>query len=448
MIRGKQYSGPCEGCKTRGEAERFEKMVRAKCKEDCLELLEMKREIERNKTVRALIENHRCELTGGRSITLDEAYDLVMKKPIANMAGEAYSRNRKNGWLDFVAYMKNKYPDVVLLSDVKKSHCEDYVGYLLLNGKFNKQVEYSFCRVYRTKQKLRRGANARSGKVSFTFESGGRLLAPQTVRLVRGFCSWVFKNLEEEAGLLKNPWNNVHVPASVKLPREIFTKKELELIWHGLESDEFCKPLFITAANTGLTEGDICMMKWENVDWENGFYRAKRRKTGVDINIPLLPEMLDFLKEQHKKTGSGEFIYPEHAAEYQRGNKVSQHVKNFLNRLNIRNTKTVDGHCAVSVKDLHSMRHVFCYRARKAGIPETTIQKFVGHAVLEMTKHYSDHDTDAEIRGELIEKLPPLLLGETGESRQDTTSERSTQPTREELMRRIRELEEQLRMKN
>ena len=72
---------------------------------------------------------------------------------------------------------------------------------------------------------------------------------------------------------------------------------------------------------------------------------------------------------------------------------------------------------AVSIKDLHSMLHVFCYRAKRAGIPESIIAKFVGHKVLAMTHHYADHDTDEELRAE-IRKLPPLFIGEfdTGET--------------------------------
>ena len=59
------------------------------------------------------------------------------------------------------------------------------------------------------------------------------------------------------------------------------------------------------------------------------------------------------------------------------------------------------------------MRHVFCYRAKRVGIPESVIAKFVGHKVLAMTRHYADHDTDEELRSE-IKKLPPLFVETAG----------------------------------
>lgn len=66
---------------------------------------------------------------------------------------------------------------------------------------------------------------------------------------------------------------------------------------------------------------------------------------------------------------------------------------------------------SIKIKDLHSMRHVFCYRAKRAGIQESIIAKFVGHKVIAMTQHYANHDTDEELRAE-IQKLPPLFVGE------------------------------------
>ena len=45
----------------------------------------------------------------------------------------------------------------------------------------------------------------------------------------------------------------------------------------------------------------------------------------------------------------------------------------------------------MSVKDLHSCRHTFCYYAGIAGIPLSVVQSIVGHMSPEMTKHYSAH---------------------------------------------------------
>ena len=73
---------------------------------------------------------------------------------------------------------------------------------------------------------------------------------------------------------------------------------------------------------------------------------------------------------------------------------VSYRIKRFLEGLGIQTTRTPNGRTrAISVKDLHSCRHTFCYYAGIAGIPLAVVQSIVGHMSPEMTKHYSAHAT-------------------------------------------------------
>ena len=224
-------------------------------------------------------------------------------------------------------------------------------------------------------------------------------------------CKWVFSRLDEDAGLVRNPWDNVILPKRAPVDRDVFSSAELKLIWDGIQNNSFCYPLFMVAANSGMTEGDICTLKWEELDWGSGYIRRKRNKTGVNIDLPMIPELASFLRSIPKRS---EFVFPEHEELYRRNSSsVSARVKEFLNGLGLVTTVQLPGRRAVSIKDLHSMRHVFCYRAKRAGIPESVIAKFVGHKVIAMTQHYADHDTDEELRSE-IKKLPPLFIGETG----------------------------------
>ena len=71
---------------------------------------------------------------------------------------------------------------------------------------------------------------------------------------------------------------------------------------------------------------------------------------------------------------------------------VSYRIKQFLKGLGIETTRVPEGRTrAISVKDLHSCRHTFCYYAGIAGIPLTVVQSIVGHMSPAMTKHYSAH---------------------------------------------------------
>ena len=55
------------------------------------------------------------------------------------------------------------------------------------------------------------------------------------------------------------------------------------------------------------------------------------------------------------------------------------------------NDEKPEGRRAISVKNLHSMRHVFYYYAGQAEIPLSTVQSIIEHMTSEMTRHYMAH---------------------------------------------------------
>ena len=56
----------------------------------------------------------------------------------------------------------------------------------------------------------------------------------------------------------------------------------------------------------------------------------------------------------------------------------------------------------MSVKDLHSCRHTFCYYAGLRGIPLAVVQSIVGHMTPEMMKHYTAHATMEDKRKNML----------------------------------------------
>ena len=386
MLAGTIHSGPCTGCTNFTQASKYEAAKRAEAAEDKTRLEEAERNIRHNRTVRALVENYRQELSGGSLIALGDAYALASAKPSRRVPGAEYVALRESYWKDFTAFLNATAPGVTNLSDIRRSHCEAYIRRLVDEGRFLEP----------------------------------KRISPKTVKEIASACKWVVSRLAEDAGVLQDPWNGVVLPAPDPVEREVFTLDELALIWDGLQRDTFCLPLFVIAANTGLTEGDICTLKWSEIDFLGGMLRRSRRKTGVSITLPLLPELANYLRSLPR---TGEYVLPEHAQMYLANSpSVSRKVKKFLEDLGIVTTVQRPGMKAVSVKDLHSMRHLFAYRAKKYGIPESTIQKMVGHAVLEMTKHYADHDTDEDLKAQ-IKKLPALFV-ENGEESSESDDRR------------------------
>ena len=413
QVGGKSYSGPCpiapvpEGAppKTietlRRAATKAEAEIRARVLADIMDVKEKEREIRKNKTVAALLENYRLELSGGSPILLEDAIALAEAKPSRKKCAAVYASIRRTHYADFVAFMKATYPGITDLASVRRQHCESDVSYLVEHGRFVKQIKYT-----RDIGKVRKKTRAVS------YETDLRL-SPKTIQGIVSICHWVFRRLEEDAGITRDPWKDVILPQGERVSREIFTPEELQKIWNGMQQDDFCYPLFLVAANSGMTEGDICTLQWSEVDWVRNCIRRDRRKTGADIILPLLPQLADYLASLPK---DGKYVFPEHAELYlSRRSAVPRKVISFLQSLGIETKKKVPGRRAVSVKDLHSMRHVFCYMATRAGLPRSSSAQMVGHMDERMTAHYAAHETAADLNAEIRKLSSPFSFGE-GES--------------------------------
>lgn len=363
---GKRYNGACKGCTTKRAAEAYEKKIKEKVLSAGSQ-----------KTVRALVENFRDELTGGTKIKLSEAFDLSLQKPRKRIPGEKTLSRKREAFKDFVDFMEATFPDVEDIAAVQPKHAEAYISRLRTAGRFNSMVTY-----------VRDGVTL--SRPSTT------VISNKTINDIQMICQEVFSLLSRDAGLFDNPFLLKKLQKE-ETGREAFSNQEICLIRDNLDS--FTRPLFTLAMMTALREGDICTLKWTDIDFREMVIRKRMNKTRRTVEIPLANDLCAYLKSLQDGNDS-EYVLPDHAKMYSENpTGVSYRVKNFLERIGIQTTRTPEGRSrAVSVKDLHSCRHTFCYYAGIRGIPLAVVQSIVGHMSPEMTKHYSAHATLEEKR--------------------------------------------------
>ena len=416
---GKRYRGVCEGCTTKREAEEFEKNLRKYVQEAAAK-----------KDVKQLIEHFREELTGSKDILLTEAYERSLEKPKTRMPSEKQVRSKRSYWLDFVAFLQDRYPDLQKLSEVRPLHAEAYIQYLRKNGRFNKTVSYKGTVITQER--------------SYQLQTE---LSSQTINTYQQVLTEVFQLLARDAGIAENPFSSIPRLKKNAETREAFSEEELGVIRDNL--DDFTQPLFTIAIATALREGDICTLKWSEIDFKRDLIIKRMRKTGNMVEIPIMPPLRVYLWQLHTDSAESEYVLPKHAEMYLNNSSgVSYRIKQFLeNKCRITTTKTLEGRSrAVSVKDLHSCRHTFCYYAGLYGIPLSIVQSIVGHMTPEMTKHYSAH-ASLSAKREQMRQLPEFMMLTGLETRDDESADR------EELHRlistipieKVRELLKELR---
>ena len=358
MKNGKLYYGVCHGCSNKEEALEFE-----------LKIKQTANQLAMQKNVRALIENFRDELSGGEKILLEDAFDYASSKPQRIVPSEKHLKNKKSRFQDFVLFMKNKHPDIKYANQVTQKHAEEYISQLRSKGRYSKtNVEnLSTSTLNRYLEELKR----------------------------------TFNMLD----VLDNPFAKIDLLIESPETREAFSEKELELILKN--APDFIRDIFIVGLFTALREGDICTLKWTDVIWDLGIIRRKLKKTGNIVEIPIMPPLREFLEKKLKTNNNTEYILPEHAKMYiDNPYGITYRVKKNLESIGIKTTKKVPGRTkAVSIKDVHSLRHTFCYMAGVAGIPLVVVQSIVGHMTPEMTAHYTAH-ADRDTKREKMLMLP------------------------------------------
>lgn len=383
MQGGKLHFGVCEDCSSEKEAKDFEKTEKTRAKNLSVQ-----------KSVKALVENFRDELKGGDSIPMQMAFDMAIAKPSKHNPSNKQIERKRTYWKDFVLYMKKHYPEVASLSGVTMSHAEEYISYLKTSGRFYKEVTF--------KNHLKHGNTS-------VYIKAIKNLSPKTINMFHQALSEVFSRLQRDLGTNENPFAHIPKSNNDSESREPFTEDELKLIRDNWTP--FIKRIFMTGLFTALREGDICTLKKVEVDFQNKIISRWLLKTGVFVEIPIMQPLEKFLREEIKNAIDSEYVFPDLAEMYLGKNPtgITYRVKNFLEGLGIKTTKKVVGRDrVVSIKDVHSCRHTFCYLAGIAGIPMVIVQSICGHMDEKMTQHYMAHATRSA-KAEKMLLFPELL---------------------------------------
>lgn len=428
-VQGKLYRGVCrdeegQGCRLKRDAQAAEKRER----ERVLRLTQQK-------SVKALVENFARDLAGGESISLGDAWDRFMGKPRRRPMGERHEAMVRARWGDFLAFMRDSYPERQRLGDITRRIAREYVAEVRANGPWGDRVAEELARAVDVPpQTIKRYMNRPDFPRERTVGAVTAWIAEQThgmrkkhVRKRRRFtprktvalstqtknnylttCHMVFEVLGEDAGLTENPFAGIPKVENQPTEREAFTPEELRLI--GESAKGWFYSLFLVGINTGLREGDICLLRWREVDLRGGWIKRRMRKTGKVVDVPILPALADHLGALPQDS---EYCFPELAERYTtKRTTIGQAVSEFLASLGIETTRQVEGRSrAVSVKDVHSCRHTFCYVAALHGVPLPIVQSIVGHMSDEMTKRYMNH-AQREDKRRALAAVPNYLAGE------------------------------------
>jgi integrase len=229
-----------------------------------------------------------------------------------------------------------------------------------------------------------------------------RDLAPKTISNHLNFAHGLFAYAADHGWVTSNP------VAAVKRPRQLGTDPdirflevvELDALLRSIPDDELGAvelPLYLTAALTGLRQGELIALRWRDVDWTAGLVRVRRSITRGKLGtpkskrssraVPMADRVAAELERHFKRSvfqGDDDivFCHPHTGGPYD-PSKMRERFKDTRDRAGLRDDVR-----------FHDLRHTFGTRMAAAGAPLRFIQEWMGHRSAQTTEIYADYAPD------------------------------------------------------
>ena len=201
----------------------------------------------------------------------------------------------------------------------------------------------------------------------------------------------------EEGLIEKNPCKKIRVPRGDCREQRVLTREEQNKL-EAVLRDTHALPAWL-GMYTGMRLGEICGLKWADIDWENSMIAVRRTvqrlkrqnqncgpKTALCVGTPksrysrrtipvpafLVEKLHDLWLEQTRDGSVAEFIFSTdgHAAEPR---TVQRQFERLARRAELSNVH------------FHSLRHSFATRLLELGVDAKTVSVLMGHGSVKTT---------------------------------------------------------------
>lgn len=237
-------------------------------------------------------------------------------------------------------------------------------------------------------------------------------LAPKTVRDIITKLKEIINFYEEEHNTKLNI-KKMSLPKMNKKEIQILSNKEKQkLEKYCIEQNSLKSLGILICLNTGLRVGEVCALRWENVDFETRrihvektierIYSKEENKTIVIIDtpksitsvrtIPINSKLYNILKQIRGKSKKTDFVLTGSSEHYVEPRNYQYHFKEILKRSKVKKYK------------FHTLRHTFATNCIEAGMDIKSLSEILGHADVSITLNIYVHSSDKAKR-KYLEKI-------------------------------------------
>ncbi len=180
----------------------------------------------------------------------------------------------------------------------------------------------------------------------------------------------------------ENPMHRVSMErVHNEIDRWLTTDEEQRLL--QASSPWLCE-IIMFAMNTGMRQGEILNLQWQDVDFARGILMVMRSKNGTRRVIPLNAKVYELLAAKQAVAGATQgrvFTTP-------RGNELQV-------RFLVREFCEARNRAGIPDFRFHDLRHTFATRLVQRGVDLYKVQRLLGHKTSVMTQRYAHHSPES-----------------------------------------------------
>ena len=236
-----------------------------------------------------------------------------------------------------------------------------------------------------------------------------RTLAPKTVLNHVTFAHGVFTFAVKRGLVVSNPVAATDRPRVDHVDPDIrfLNRDEFEALLRAVPQDDVLGPtdyaMYLTAATTGLRQGELVALRWRDVDWTAGIVRVRRNYTRGEWGtpksrrssraVPLADRTAAELERHYQRSryqgdDSLVFCHPHSGNPYD-ASKLRKRFYAAMVAAGMQDRCGKQGGIT-----FHSLRHTFGTRMAAVGVPMRTLQEWMGHRDFSTTLVYADFAPD------------------------------------------------------